>query len=258
MFGGGEPLIMTLRASSLLSNTEVDTFCLGNVSLMSVSREACTIESWMSTSWPQKQHWRWFMSEKKQPVQQRSGSRRSTLRSWFGWASLCTLNQKTARFREYMRMKILPEICTIILTNYKKHLTPTGVPLLSTEFFVYFRIKHLVHLIKYDLFVNFFLFIYLFLNRCLCLDAPAHPVLDWLWHGRMPIIVIKISLCKYRSFCINMRLTDGLLIDHISASENVTVVCCHLRSCFWIRHPQGRNNHKTAYWLKPFTIYTCQ
>ena len=54
------------------------------------------VKSWVRTSFPQPGHWKWVvdgyssmtMTQNTQPRQQRSGSRRRTLRSWNGLASL--------------------------------------------------------------------------------------------------------------------------------------------------------------------------
>ena len=58
----------------------------------------CTRTFWATTSFPQWEHWKWVVDESSNmtmtqniwPRQQRSGSKRSILRSWSGLASLQT------------------------------------------------------------------------------------------------------------------------------------------------------------------------
>ena len=58
----------------------------------------CTGRFWLTTSFPQWEHWKWVfdgssnmtMTQNIRPRQQRSGSKRSILRSWGGLASLQT------------------------------------------------------------------------------------------------------------------------------------------------------------------------
>ena len=60
--------------------------------------EPCTGRFWATTSFPQWEHWKWIvdgssnmtMTQNIRPRQQRSGSKRSILRSWSGLASLQT------------------------------------------------------------------------------------------------------------------------------------------------------------------------
>ncbi len=82
------------------------------------------------------------MTQNTRPRQQRSGSRRSTLRSWSGLASLQTFipwniwelkvrvaKRQPRNLNDLERIckeewdKIPPEMCANLVANYKKHLT---------------------------------------------------------------------------------------------------------------------------------------
>ncbi len=106
VFGGGGMLPMTPRSPSPPSNMNVETLCFGGVFLPR-GQDTCTASKgrWAGHvplgpgRWNQPGHWKWVvdgyssmkMTQNTQPRQQRSGSRRSTLRSWSGIASLQTL-----------------------------------------------------------------------------------------------------------------------------------------------------------------------
>ena len=108
VFGGREVRSTTPRTPSPLWSMEVETLCFGSVSQLkgqddfTVSRGGwmgpCTGNFWATTSFPQWEHWKWVldgssnmtMTQKIWPRQQRSGSKRSILRSWSCLASLQT------------------------------------------------------------------------------------------------------------------------------------------------------------------------
>ena len=108
VFGRREMLSTTPRTPSPLWSMEVETLCFGGVSQVRgkdnfpVSREGwmgpCTGKFWATTSFPQWEHWKWVvdgssnmtMTQNIRTWQQRSGSKRSRLRSWSGLASLQT------------------------------------------------------------------------------------------------------------------------------------------------------------------------
>ena len=101
-------LSTTPRTPSPLWSMEVETLCFGGVSQLrwqddfTISRAgwmgSCTGKFWATTSFPQWEHWQWVvngssnmtMTQNIRPRQQRSGSKRSILRSWSGLASLQT------------------------------------------------------------------------------------------------------------------------------------------------------------------------
>ncbi len=95
VFGGGGMLPMTSKTPSPPSNMEGQTLCCGGVFLLRVqdkctaSKGRCKVRARaleMGRGWV-------FQHEndpKTRPRQQKSGSRRSTLRSWSGLASLQT------------------------------------------------------------------------------------------------------------------------------------------------------------------------
>ena len=96
------------RTPSPLWSMEVETLCFGGVSQLrgqddfTISRGGwmgpCTGKFWATISFPQWKHWKWVMDGSSNmtmtqniwPRQQRSGSKRSILRSWSGLASLQT------------------------------------------------------------------------------------------------------------------------------------------------------------------------
>ncbi len=106
VFGGEGMLPMTPRTPSPLSNMEVETLCFGGVLLLR-AQDNCTASKGRWTGhvqsgpghWSQPGYWKWVvdgyssmtMTQITRPRQQRSGSRRSTLRSCSGLASLQTL-----------------------------------------------------------------------------------------------------------------------------------------------------------------------
>ncbi len=106
VFGGREMLPMTPRTPSPPSNMEVATLCFGGVFLLR-GQDNCIASKGRWTghvpsgpgNWSQPGHWKWVvdgyssmtMIQNTRPRQQRSGLRRSTLRSWSGLASLQTL-----------------------------------------------------------------------------------------------------------------------------------------------------------------------
>ena len=108
VFGGREMLSTTPRTPSPLWSMEVETLCFGGVSQLrgqddfTLSRGGwmgpCTGTFWVTTSFPQWEHWKWVVDESSNMTmtqniwlrQQRSGSKRSILRSWSGLASLQT------------------------------------------------------------------------------------------------------------------------------------------------------------------------
>ncbi len=100
VFGGGGMVPMTPRTQSPPSNMEVETLCFGGVFLLR-GQDNCTASKgrWGHVPsgpghWSQPGHWKWVvdgyssmtMTQNTRPRQQRSGSRRSTLRSWSGLA----------------------------------------------------------------------------------------------------------------------------------------------------------------------------
>ncbi len=99
VFGGGRMLPMTSRTPSPPSIMEVETLCFGGVFLLRGQYNCTASTGWWTdhvASGPG--HWKWVvdgyssmtMTQNTRPSQQRSGSRRSTLRSWSGLASLQT------------------------------------------------------------------------------------------------------------------------------------------------------------------------
>ncbi len=92
---------MTTRTPSPPSNMEVETLCFGGVFLLRGQDNWTTSNGqWTGPGhWSQQGHWKWVvdgyssmtMTQSTRPWQQRSGSRRSTLRSWSGLASLLNL-----------------------------------------------------------------------------------------------------------------------------------------------------------------------
>ncbi len=100
VFEGGGMLPMTPRTPSPPSNMEVETLWFGGVFLLrgkdNCTAGPCTVRA---RALKQQGHWKWVvdgyssmtMTQNTQSRQQRSGSRRSTLRSWSGLASLQTL-----------------------------------------------------------------------------------------------------------------------------------------------------------------------
>ncbi len=93
VFGRGGMLPMTPRTPSPLSNMEVETLCFGGVFLLR-GQDNCTASKgrWNVPTGPG--YWKWVMdgyfsmTQNTRPRQQRSGLRRSTLRSWSGLPSL--------------------------------------------------------------------------------------------------------------------------------------------------------------------------
>ncbi len=93
VFGGGGMLPMTPRTPSPPSNMEVETLCFGGVFLLR-GQDNCTASKGRWTGpckWVVDGYSSMTMTQNTWPRQQRSGSRRSTLRSWSGLASLQTL-----------------------------------------------------------------------------------------------------------------------------------------------------------------------
>ncbi len=98
VFGGGGMLPMTTRTPSPPSNMEVETLCFGGVFLLR-GQDNCTASKgqWTGSCTIRARAWvvdgfsSMTMTQNTRPRQQRSGSRRSTLRSWSGLASLQTL-----------------------------------------------------------------------------------------------------------------------------------------------------------------------
>ncbi len=99
--GGGGMLPMTLRTPSPPSNMEVETLCFGSVFYAKETGQLHGIKGTIDGAMYCQGHWHWkwvvdgyssmTMTQYTRPRQQRSGSRRSTLRSWSGKASLQTL-----------------------------------------------------------------------------------------------------------------------------------------------------------------------
>ncbi len=93
VFGGGGMLPMTPRTPSPPSNMEVETLCFGGVFLLR-GQDNCTASKgrWTgSCKWVVDGYSSMTMTQNTWPRQRRSGSRRRTLRSWSGLASLQTL-----------------------------------------------------------------------------------------------------------------------------------------------------------------------
>ncbi len=106
MFGGGGMLPMTPRTPPPLSLIEVETLCFGGVFLLNVQDNCtaskgrwtgpCTVRSRaLKPTRALKMGRGWYsimpMTPNTRPRQQRSGSRRSTLKSWSGLANLVVL-----------------------------------------------------------------------------------------------------------------------------------------------------------------------
>ncbi len=99
---GGGMLPMTPRTPSPPPNMEVETLCFGGFFLLR-GEDNCTPSKgrWTGSCTVRGRpgHWKWVMdryssmtmTQNTRPRQQRNGSRRSTLRSWSGLASLQTL-----------------------------------------------------------------------------------------------------------------------------------------------------------------------
>ncbi len=98
VFGGGGMLSMTTRTPSPPSNMEVETLCFGGVFLLE-GQDNCTASKDGQWTGPctvraralkpvraLKMGHGWVFQHDNDPKQQRSGSRRSTLRSWSGLA----------------------------------------------------------------------------------------------------------------------------------------------------------------------------
>ncbi len=99
VFGGGGMQPMTPRTPSPPSNMEVETLCFGGVFLLRRQYNCTASKGRWTDHVPSGQgHWKWVvdgyssmtMTQNTRPRQQRSGSRRSTLRTWSGLASLQT------------------------------------------------------------------------------------------------------------------------------------------------------------------------
>ncbi len=154
MFGGGGMLPMTPRTPSPPSNMEVEILSFEGVFLLRGQDNGtaskgrwtgpCTVRA---KALNQPGQWKWVvdgyssmtMTQNTRPRQQRSGSRRSTLRSWSGLASLIENLWRELQVRVDKRQprnlndlerickeewdKISPEMCANLVTNYKKRLT---------------------------------------------------------------------------------------------------------------------------------------
>ncbi len=132
------------RTPSPPSNMEVETLCFGGVFLLR-GQDNCTASkgrwTWPCTVRALKMGHGWVFQHDNEPRQQRRGSKRSTLRSWSGLASLQTIipkkicagswrfelpKRQPRNLNDFERIykeewvKIPPEMCTNLVTDYKK------------------------------------------------------------------------------------------------------------------------------------------
>ncbi len=149
VFGGGGMLSMTPRTPSPPSNMEVETLCFGGVFLLR-GQNNCTASKgrWNVPSGPG--HWKWIvdgyfsMTQNTRPRQQRSGSRRSTLRSWSGLPSLLVANSKK-RLTSVIATNGFAKYCHVLRRG---HILISLIKLqinyifLNALFFFYYSVTH--------------------------------------------------------------------------------------------------------------------